>query len=108
MDPFEQTWKLYPKRSGDNPKKGAQQAWAARLSDGTTVAALRDGVLRYAHFCEATGKLGTEFVMQAKRFFGPDHAFAQEWAIPSQPTPSKKTPAPDNFAAIDYGTGGSL
>lgn len=82
-DEFERTWCEFPRRAGDNPKKDAYRSWNARLKDGTTAQEMHDGTCRYRQFCEATGKLGTEFVMQAKRFFGQSKAFAQPWETPS-------------------------
>lgn len=42
-----------------------------------------DGVRRYGHYCGATGKLGTEYVMQAATFFGPDKRYAETWEPPA-------------------------
>lgn len=71
-DDFEQMWKIYPKRAGDNSKKKAAAAWSARLREGHTADAMMKGVQDYAAWCEATGKIGTEHVMMAATFFGPD------------------------------------
>lgn len=42
------------------------------------------GAKRYAAFCEATGKTGSEYVMQAVRFLGPDKYFSQDWEQPRE------------------------
>jgi hypothetical protein len=42
---------------------------------------MQRGVLRYADFCRAVGKEGTEYVMQAVRFFGPNREFENPWEI---------------------------
>lgn len=47
-----------------------------------------DGVKRYAAHCKAGGKIGTEYVMQAKRFFGVEKEFLNAWA----PTGAKAAP----------------
>lgn len=79
---FEAAWKTYPKRSGNNPKADAWKAWNARTSEGVTVDAMVAGMGRYAAWCEATDKLGTEMVMQAATFFGPSRRFEQEFTLP--------------------------
>src|SRR6185312_4192146 len=43
------------------------------------------GVERYQRFCATTGKVGTEFVMQAVRFFGPDLYYQETWEVAAQP-----------------------
>jgi len=87
---FEHTWTQYPDRSGDNPKKAAFQSWNARMKEGHPPTEMHDGVVRYAIFCKDTGKIGTEYVMQAKRFFGPDKPFLKPWRSPSAPKPTPK------------------
>jgi hypothetical protein len=72
---------LYPKRSGDQPWKRAARAANARLKDGATWTELIDGTTRYQTFCRETGKTGTEYVMQAARFFGPDRPYLQLWHV---------------------------
>lgn len=76
---FEAVWKVYPSRLGGNPKKRAWKAWCARLREGKTVEAMQAGAVRYAKFCRGTGKLNTEYVMQAATFFGPDCHFEESW-----------------------------
>lgn len=99
---FEDTWAIYPPREGDNPKKKAYQCWHARLKGGRTAEEIRQGVERYREYCQAKGQLGTEFVMQAKRFFGPDEPFLKSWTVQlgKPPRNGRKT-----FA--DYHNGGT-
>jgi hypothetical protein len=77
---FDEAWSLYPARSGDNPKRQALHAWNAHITAGASATEMTAGVLRYRAHIESEGKLGTEFVMQAKRFFGPDEPFRNAWA----------------------------
>jgi len=77
---FEQIWNLYPKRTGDNPKKPAYQCFNARLKTDS-IQDIEAGVIRYARYCEATDKSGTEFVMQAKRFFGTSKPYLNDWKV---------------------------
>lgn len=79
---FDQLWKVYPKRNGSNPKAKALKALTARLREGVTVDALRSGLDRYATWCAKTGKIGTETVMQASRFFGPGKEWENPWDGP--------------------------
>jgi uncharacterized protein YdaU (DUF1376 family) len=89
---FEQAWTGYPKRTGGNSKRSAFRAWTARLKAGASPADMLAGVERYRRYCEATGKLGTEYVKQAATFFGPDEHFREPWATPSDAAPaSRKT-----------------
>ena len=76
---FEKAWKLYPKREGANPKNKALSAWKARIKEGVTAEAMIEGLARYAAFSAAKGNVGTEFIMQGARFFGPGREFENEW-----------------------------
>lgn len=80
-DGFEIVWQAYPKRAGNNPKGAAERAYRARIAAGIKPAEILDGVGRYARFCQATGKVGTEFVMRTSTFLGKDEPFAQTWAV---------------------------
>ena len=104
---FDLAWQGYPKRAGSNSKARALKAWNARLADGATVEELGQGVARYARFCKAAGKVGTEYVMQAARFFGPAKEYAEAWDAPPKtrgrhegdaryrdPEPTRETPDP--------------
>lgn len=72
----------YPQRAGGQPWRRAVKAISARLAEGHTWDELIDGALRYEAYCRATDKLGTEFVMQAATFCGPEKHFAQPWSLP--------------------------
>jgi hypothetical protein len=79
---FDEFWTAYPKRTGNNPRGAAERAFAARLRDGVTASAMTVAAASYARFCEATGKGGSEYVMRASTFLGPDRPYAQQWAAP--------------------------
>jgi len=81
VNEFDDIWPYYPKRAGNNPKPKALKAYEKRRKS-FSFEVIQRGVIRYQAFCEATGKLNTEFVMQAARFFGPDECFTQDWDIP--------------------------
>lgn len=92
-DDFEIAWHRYPKRAGGNPKRPAFKAWNARLKEGIPPQDMIDGTERYANYCEATGKLNTEFVKQAKTFFGPDKHFLEDWTPPEDPNGKGRKPS---------------
>jgi hypothetical protein len=52
------------------------------MAEGHTPDEFIEGAMRYRAFCEATGKLGTEYVKQAASFLGPDKSFALPWSLP--------------------------
>lgn len=82
MDEFDgRIWPFYPKRAGSNPRKAAADAYSARRGEGVSFDALADGLGRYIGYCEAKGWENTEFVMQAKRFFGPGREYENSWDV---------------------------
>lgn len=81
---FEEFWSVFPRRAGGNPKTRAVKAYRARLRDGHTPEVMLEGARRYAEFIRATGKEGTEYVLQAATFVGSDKRFQEEWAKPGE------------------------
>ncbi|HET7552168.1 MAG TPA: hypothetical protein VFK04_12830 [Gemmatimonadaceae bacterium] len=103
---FEAAWAAYPKRAGSNSRADARKAWTARVRGGAREADMLAGMRRYAAFCEATGKVGTEWVMQAARFFGPGLHFEQPWTPPAPNgaaplAPPRASPLSDEYAVFD-------
>jgi hypothetical protein len=91
---FELAFAAFPKRLGGNPKHDALKSWNARIADGVDPAEMIAGTERYAEFNRATGKTGTEFVMQAVRFFGKSKHYAEPWQAEAPPArPSRSTAA---------------
>ena len=93
-DDFEKAWTRYPARSGSNPKKGALACWHARIAEGVKPEDLLAATERYRAFCDATAKTGTEFVMQAKRFFGKGGDYTLPWALPAGKPAAVQRPEP--------------
>lgn len=95
-DDFERTWKEYPRRAGGNPKKSAFRAWQARLKEGHDPGNIIEGVKRYARFVRADDKEGTQFVMQAATFFGPEDPphFTNDWRPPKKSRLGMAEPLP--------------
>lgn len=99
---FETWWALYPKRAGGNSKHDAWNQFQARLRAGETFQAMLDGLKRYRAYCEATQKVGSDYVMQAVRFLGKSRQYLETWEIPkAQPRTSGKPetvfPAPKTY-----------
>ncbi len=80
---FEIAWTRYPKRKGGNPKNKALQAWQARLREGCTADEMIAGADRYCAYCKAVGYYDEPYAMQAKRFFGTEKGFSEDWSIPT-------------------------
>jgi hypothetical protein len=72
----------YPTRAGDQGWRKAVRAAHARMAEGHTSAEFVAGARRYATFCEASGKVGSEYVKQACTFLGPDKPFLLPWHAP--------------------------
>ena len=81
---FEDVWKIYPKRSGSNPKNKAYSAYCKRIEEGSAWIELKVGVEKYAAYCDAQETTGTSFVMHASTFFGLDMHYLYDWTIPKK------------------------
>lgn len=81
---FAAAWADYPKRLGSNSRRDARRAWDRCVAAGVSPEDLHAGVRAYAAHCQATGKTGTELVMQAQRFFGPGAYYEQTWGLPAR------------------------
>ena len=97
---FESFKAAYPKRTGAQPWAKAVKAANARIKGGAHFCAMIDGARRYAAFCEATDKSGTEFVMQAATFLGPEQHFMEPWDLP--PSKSEALERRNHQHAVDF------
>jgi hypothetical protein len=86
-DAFARAWSRYPKRNGTNSRIDAERAWSARIREGASPASLLEGTERYRAYCDARGQTGTEFVMQASRFYGASKHYLEEWQAPNAMPP---------------------
>ncbi len=82
---FEEFKEIYPLRSGAQPWSRALKVIRARLKEGNKWANLLEGARRYAAYCNAVDKTGTEYVMQAATFCNSDKHFLEPW----EPPPNK-------------------
>ncbi len=79
---FETLWSQFPPRSGASDKRRALQAANARVGEGKTPDDFLAAVDRYAKFVRATGRWGSQYVMQAQTFFGPGGHVDNPWSVP--------------------------
>jgi len=80
---FEEFKKSYPLRSGAQPWTKALRTIRARLKEGAQWSDVLEGAHRYAVYCAATDRIGTEYVMQAATFCGPDKHYLELWQPPA-------------------------
>jgi hypothetical protein len=71
----------YPQRPGDSPRDG-YLAFLERVRQGATPAEILEGVRRYAAYCVATDKIGTDFVKQLRTFLGKSRYYLEPWTLP--------------------------
>lgn len=71
----------YPQRPGDSPRDG-YLAFLERVRQGATPAEILEGVRRYAAYCVATDKIGTDFVKQLRTFLGKSRYYLEPWTVP--------------------------
>lgn len=72
----------YPARAGDQKWRTAVRNANARIREGHTVEEFIAGAKRYAAFCDASGKTGTEYTKQASTFLGTERSFLLPWHAP--------------------------
>lgn len=97
---FEEAWNAYPRREGNNSRRDAARAYAARLREGVTGADLLAGVHRYRAFCEAKGWVGGPYVKLASTFFGPGQHYAEPWTVAAHPADdSRHVMEPEEYDA---------
>ncbi len=80
---FEEFKKAFPLRSGAQPWTKALRTIRARLKEGAQWSDFLEGAHRYAAYCAATDRIGTEYVMQAATFCGPDKHYLELWEPPA-------------------------
>lgn len=88
---FEAFMSTYPNRPR-NPKKLAFIAWKARLREGCTPELLAACAREYATEMRRKGKIGTEYVLMAATFLGPNERWAEYQ--PKAEKPAERLPAP--------------
>lgn len=79
---FKVILEAYPKRAGGDSPRDGYLAFLERIRSGATAAEILGGVRRYALYCEATDKIGTEFVKQLRTFLGKSRHYLEPWDLP--------------------------
>lgn len=92
---FENCWKAYPKRFGSNSKQETYKQWQNRIKEKETIENLLLATQHYARFAELTEKIGTEYVMQAQRFYGKRREYEQFINFDETKIPNKTTKKDD-------------
>lgn len=103
---FDLVWRQYPKRSGGDSKTDARKQFERRVAEGESPESILAGTVRYAAYCEATGKIGTEFVKQGATFFGKGRHWEGDFAPPATNGNGKSlhgAPMPRMFADLGQG-----
>ena len=72
---FAQIWADYPRRFGTNSKFGAYRVYKRARDAKVPKEVIHQGVINYRLYCIKIGYIGTEYVMQAQRFFGRDRCW---------------------------------
>ena len=80
---FDAFWAAYPKRDGNADRKGAAKAFAPAAKRAGDHSLVTRAAARYAAHCREKGKIGTEFVKQARSWLNGD--LWREW-LPQEPT----------------------
>lgn len=75
---------IYPRRNGSPARREAIEKLTARLREGEDLNKIIAGTVRYRLYCEATGIVGTERVMQARRFYGVSREYLEPWDLPTK------------------------
>ncbi len=81
---FKRFQAAYPNRAGNDPKKPARKAWDARIKQGVDPELMIAAAERYGRFCDATDKIGTEYVKQSQSWLSPNcEGWIQSWDLPA-------------------------
>lgn len=70
---------IYPKRDGGHGWGVVPRLIEKAMAGGATVERIELGTANYAKHCQKKGMVGTEFVQQARTFYGPG-CWWDEWA----------------------------
>ena len=84
----------YPRRDRPHPRKLAYKCWCTRLKEGLTADYLIACAKKYSADMRRKGKVGTEFVLLAPTFLGPNERYMEY-----QPDPEPKEAQPKPQAA---------
>lgn len=78
---FDKVWPAYPKRKGSNPRNMAFGQYIRRRKEGISSENLLAATEEYGRQMQEDGKTDTEYVMQAKTFFGINHRWLEYYEL---------------------------
>ena len=81
-DFLDQIKAIYPSRSGGQGWPNTRKAIMRHVKNGTSFEDIIAGTKKYAAWCDATGKTGTELVKMAQTFFGPGEWWGEDYDLP--------------------------
>lgn len=87
----------FPHRAGGQPWPRAIRACRARLGEGVKWSEIIEGAQRYAAYIRAAGKEGTDIVMHAATFLGPDRRYLEDWEVPADAPEGRWQPGADEI-----------
>lgn len=77
-------WATYPRRAGARPRAPTLTRYRGLVTHGVAREAIQAGVERYAAYCRATGKEGTEYVKQPANFLSTvGMLWTEPWTVPA-------------------------
>lgn len=82
-DRWEEFAEAYPKRAGDLRKSDGKRRFLSLVKQGVDADAIIGGARRYAAYCEALGKVKTEFVKQMPTFLN-GRGWEEEFEVPEE------------------------
>lgn len=86
---FEEAWREFPRREPDNPKKPAWKAWQSRVNEGEKIGDLLAATKGYAASIRQRRLEGTDRVLQAATFYGPNERWQEFMPKPAAPAIAK-------------------
>ncbi len=93
----------YPKRSGEEGWADAERLWEANLTAGVSASDMLAGAKRYALWCEATGKSGTQYVKGASNWLDPSkERWEEPYHIPESTKARDANGVPDSFGGAAW------
>ncbi len=87
---FEAFKEAFPKRAGAQPWTKALRAIRARLKEGSQWSDFLAGAQRYADYCDSVSCTGSQFVLQAATFCGPEKHFLEPWEPPPKKSEAQR------------------
>lgn len=97
-DWFEEFWKEYPQRNGDNPKLPARMKFDALVKTGIEPQVIIAGVKRYAAKCREQNHIGTQYIAHALKWLN-EQRWADIAAVSYLAAERAADPKPQDWAA---------